>query len=86
MATQTPNEILLELMAQALAEARKHGDTYASLHEGYGVLAEEVDELFDEIKLKAACRAQDRLIKEASQVAAVAMKIILTVLQKGVHP
>lgn len=86
MATQTPNDVLLGLIAQALAEARKHGDTYASLHEGYGVLAEEIDELFDEIKLKAARRSAGRLIKESSQVAAVAMKIILTVLQKGVHP
>lgn len=86
MATQTPNDVLLGLITQALAEARKHGDTYASLHEGYGVLFEEVDELFDEIKLKAANRSAGRLIKESSQVAAVAMKIILTVLQKGVHP
>lgn len=46
----------------------------ASLHEGYGVLAEEVAELFDEVRKRHHDLPAAR--KEASQVAAVAPRIM----------
>ena len=62
----------------ASAEARRaveehHG--FASFHEGYAVLKEEVEELWDEIKLKAANRSRKRIHDEAIQVAAMALEI-----------
>lgn len=50
----------------------KHGDLH-SLHEGYGVLMEEVEELFDEIKNKN--HDPGDVFKESLQVAAVAIRI-----------
>jgi NTP pyrophosphatase (non-canonical NTP hydrolase) len=53
----------------------KYGD-FASMHEAYGVLAEEVAELFDAIRIKQLQPTRPRLIRaEAIQVAAVALRI-----------
>lgn len=49
-----------------------YGD-YNSLHEGYGVLMEEVEELFDEIKKKN--HDPGDVYFESLQVAAVAIRI-----------
>ncbi len=54
----------------------KHG-AFASLHEGYAILKEEVDELWDEIKKKPEQRSPDSIRAEATQVAACAMRILL---------
>ena len=49
---------------------------FASMHEAYGVLAEEVDELFQAVKLKQQVPERSRMIaKEAIQIAAVALRI-----------
>lgn len=59
----------------------QHGD-FHSFHEAYGVLAEEVDEFWDEVKLKASKRVAANIRKELIQVAAVAVKTILC-LERG---
>ena len=51
----------------------KHGD-FASLHEGYAVIKEEFDELWDEIKERDY--SLERLEEEATQVAAMAFKFL----------
>ena len=48
-----------------------------SLHEGYGLLVEEVDELFDEIKRSPRNRHPANIRHEAAQVAAMALAIML---------
>jgi NTP pyrophosphatase (non-canonical NTP hydrolase) len=52
----------------------KHGDIN-SLHEGYAVLLEEVDELWDEIKKRTESRDLNNLKLECIQIAAMAGKI-----------
>jgi hypothetical protein len=52
---------------------KKFGD-FSSVHEGYAVLKEEIDELWDEIKNKNSTR--ERMREEAIQVAAMAVKFI----------
>ncbi len=47
-----------------------------SYHEGYALLAEEVDELWQEIKNKDHLRSQTAVLNEAVQVATVAIRII----------
>ena len=75
---ETPNlarEVFLELdRAQAL-HAPMHGP-----HEGYAVILEELDELWDEVK----ARRQDRMKmrKEAMQVAAMALRFISDVCDR----
>lgn len=53
----------------------KYGD-FASMHEAYGVLAEEVAELFEAIREKQRQPTRPRAIRgEAIQIAAVALRI-----------
>ncbi|RYD63100.1 MAG: hypothetical protein EOP83_13005 [Verrucomicrobiaceae bacterium] len=63
-------------LALVLAEVTKATNLYGpfnSTHEGYGVLAEEVDELWDDIK---ANRTQHAAV-EAVQVAAMAVRFVV---------
>lgn len=64
--------IKTELM---LTDAQK--PKFYSTHEGYAVLKEEVDELWDEIKTsKGFDRANLFMVNEAVQIAAMAIKFI----------
>lgn len=68
-------EIFYEVAKEAEAADAKFGD-FASMHEAYGVLAEEVDELFDAVKQRQDDPSRARNIrKEALQVCAVALRI-----------
>ena len=49
---------------------------FNSPHEAYAVLLEEVDEFWDEVKKKPAKRNKQNMLKELSQIAAVALKAI----------
>lgn len=51
---------------------RKFGP-FNSAHEGYAVIKEELDELWDEIK---GSQSVDRMTKEAIQVAAMALRFL----------
>jgi len=55
-----------------------HGD-HKSLHESYGILMEEVDEFWDEVKLKPENRDKERIKAELVQIASVAMKAFIFV-------
>lgn len=56
-----------------LARARSKNAKFNSLHEGYAVLLEEVDELWEEIKSKE--RNTEKMISEVTQVAAMAQRL-----------
>jgi hypothetical protein len=57
---------------------------FNSAHEGYAILLEEVDELWDEVKNnKHDDGAKQR--KEAIQVAAMAIRFVLDISDKGKH-
>lgn len=64
---------LAEAYAEVNRAKEKHPGDFHSLHEGYGVLKEEVDELWDEIKRNKRVLADVR--EEAIQVAAMALRI-----------
>lgn len=60
---------LLLIRAEVIRAARKHGGRpFASPHEGYGILAEEFDEFWTEVKANNAAAALD----EVTQVGAMA--------------
>ena len=65
--------ILDEIAEEADRAVKEHGQ-YNSLHEAFGVLLEEVDEFWDEVKLKRKKRSRDRIRKELVQIAAVCLK------------
>jgi hypothetical protein len=66
--------------AEIVEEYRRAAGKFArfnSAHEGWAVLREEVDELWDEVKSKSGTRASMRV--EAVQVAAMALRFVLEV-------
>lgn len=56
----------------------------ASPHEGYAILLEEVDELWDEVKRKPSVRSKLRMKKEAIQVAAMAMRFLIDLCETDI--
>lgn len=68
------DEILSAVKAEALHALTK--GKYHSHHESYGVLLEEVDEYWEEVKKKASKRNKKNTLKELIQIAAIAIKTI----------
>ena len=67
---------LTEEIDDELHSAKKHGTTFASLHEGYAVILEELDEIWDVTRQKKMDRDRNALRKEFIQLAAMAVKAI----------
>lgn len=54
-----------------------------SAHEGYAVIAEELDELWEHVRGKQGSRNKDGMRKEAIQVAAMAIRFVLDICDSG---
>lgn len=67
----------LKLVYQELTHAQESYPRFNSMHEGYAVLLEEVDELWEEVKKKQPLRESYIIEKECIQIAAMAIRIIL---------
>ena len=67
----------IDLVVQELRAATAIHGQFNSAHEGYAVLLEEVDELWDEIKMRKHDAAKIR--DEAKQVAAMAIRLIMDI-------
>ena len=65
------------LVVEELSKAQAHYPPFNTEHEGYAILLEEVDELWDEIKRKQSKRDKEKIVKEAIQVAAMAMRFVV---------
>lgn len=66
---------ILQDLEDELTRAMKWGN-YNSAHEGYGVLLEEMDELWDHVKTNQKNRDLVAMRQEAIQVAACAIKFV----------
>lgn len=69
----------LEDIAREQDKARRKFNNYHSAHEGYAVILEEVEELWDEIKNNKETGARERQRAEAVQVASTALRFIVDV-------
>lgn len=65
-------EILRELYSATAANG-----PFNSCHEGYAVMKEEVDELWDEVKKKPSARSREKLRAEAKQIGAMALRFMI---------
>lgn len=75
------------LVQNELARARKlHPEQQPSLHEGYAVLLEEVDEFWDEVKKKSTQREPVKLLEELVQIGAMAQRCAEDAGLLGVGP
>lgn len=62
------------LVKKELKNARKSHGPQRNLHEGYAVLLEEVDELWDEVRKKQNARNPQAVLEELVQIASSAQK------------
>jgi molybdopterin biosynthesis enzyme len=72
------SELLAEVMAE-LNNATTNWPPFNSAHEGWAVMAEEFDELWEHVKTNQKKRDLAAMRKEAVQVAAMAMRFALEV-------
>ena len=61
---------------RSLDRAKRHGEVFASLHEAYAVMLEELDEVWDITRMKRSQRTEPELRKELIQIAAMAVKAL----------
>ena len=76
-------EVALQRIREEVGRAIAKYPPFNSAHEGYSVLAEEVDELWDHVKVKQGQRDVPAMIKEATQVAAMAIRFIVDMEDRG---
>jgi hypothetical protein len=70
-------DTILKLVKNEFLKATEKFGAFHNAHEGFAVLLEEVDELWDNVKLNQKSQNRNRLIREeAIQVAAMAIRII----------
>ena len=72
-------QVVLEIADEYRSARVKHRPMH-SAHEGYAVIKEELDELWDEIKVKVPDTAKMRA--EAMQVAAMALAFVIEVCDR----
>ncbi len=68
--------ILLGKITGEFKRANAKYPRFASRHEGYAILKEEVDELWEEIKRKPEATDMNKVKEEAIQVAAMALRFL----------
>ena len=71
---------ILEAVHDELIRAERLHGKFNSIHEGYAVLLEEVDELWDQVKLKTSKRDPDNMRTECIQIAAMAARFYVDLL------
>ncbi len=71
-------ELVLGWIKNEYLKATKKFDNFHNAHEGYAVLLEEVDELWENVKLNQSNKDRDLfMMNEAVQVGAMALRFIL---------
>jgi len=63
-----------QALRRELAVAREHHPKMASLHEGWAIILEEVDELWEIARLRKESREPFNIAKELVQIAAMAQR------------
>jgi hypothetical protein len=65
-----------------LLQAQQNYPTFNTAHEGYAILLEEVEELWEEIKHRPRTRSISRMRAEAIQIAAMAIRFMVDVCKE----
>jgi len=75
------NDAIAEIEAE-VANATDHYPPFNSAHEGFSILKEEVDELWDEVRVKQGKRDVAKMRHEAMQVAAMAIRFMMDIARE----
>ena len=70
------NQDILDAIEAKNDRKREKGRVITSAHEGYALILEEVDELWDEVKKKIKKQDKSKMRDEAIDIAAVAIRFI----------
>jgi glutamyl-tRNA reductase len=70
-------KILLSEIHEELASAQEMHEPMNSLHEAYAVILEEVEEFWEQVRMKSGCRDLQQVKRELIQIAAMACRTIL---------
>jgi NTP pyrophosphatase (non-canonical NTP hydrolase) len=81
MKKQDPCCHLDDVLEEYQRATKQHG-SFNSAHEGYAVILEELDELWEEVRKKAKQRSKEYIRKEAIQIAAMAVRFITDICDK----
>lgn len=69
---------VLDVLEEYRRVSTEHGPRYHSAHEGWAVMWEEVDELWDEVRRKRKDRDPKAMYGECVQIASCALKFAVT--------
>lgn len=72
-------QVMIDVEAELHRATSQHGPMN-SIHEGYSVILEEVDELWDQVRLKSSLRNQENIREECIQIAAMAARLVVDLL------
>jgi len=67
---------VLRLIEEEYLKSTEREGHFHSAHEGYAILLEEVDELWDEVRKKESVQSKENMKKECIQIAAMAIAFI----------
>lgn len=73
---------ILDNITNELFNATLKYSKFNSFHEGYAVILEELDELWNEVKKKPHLIDKDNMRKEAIQIATMAIRFIIDLCDK----
>lgn len=76
------DQFLRDVMYEYARVSEKHGPYYASAHEGFAVMYEELDELWEEVRKKSKNRDLANMREECVQIASCALKFALSFGEK----
>lgn len=76
-------ETVIAAILKEYSRASATNGSFHSVHEGYAILLEEIEELWDEIRLKAALRNPSNVAHEAIQIGAMAMRFLYDLCREG---
>jgi hypothetical protein len=71
-----PRAEILRAMSSEVDRAKMHGEKFASLHEAYAVILEELDEVWEITRQKRRDRSALEMRKEFVQLGAMAIKAL----------
>ena len=72
-------KMAMDEVEQELGFATAKFGPFNSAHEGYAIIAEELDELWEEVRAKQGARDIEAMRKEACQVAAMAIRFMVDI-------
>lgn len=74
------DQAIIALVKEYSRAIALHPTGMRSAHEGFAILKEEVDELWDEVKKKQPTQDIEKLKKEALQVGAMALRFLVDII------